>query len=750
MSRRQASPPPSSGGDYLRTMPSTFAVPPPDSSSNDHSFSHSAPSYHTQSKSRPAVLPSDLYSRPVPPSDVASSNFEWSEDAASTIHPDDSVSQLDRRFTGRRGLFGPRPMDGNNLPPPVPEIPEELALEESVHRDYVPPEMLKDDRSTVVPSNKRGGGQARSGTGLRNDASAVGPLARARGEGGGGSTAVPYAPRQYEEDEEDAPLVTGNAPRTSPSGGSTGSQSTVHPYSRPKGYAAVGGGERDQDDFDHDEEDAYYPKRGGDAERGGDPNYSHDREMGIKAVGGGGATGLVGSLMSRLRGGGANRRQDSSFYAPNDLAFEPPPNSSMDDRNSSYPPASYGMDRSQSSGLHKIPSLDVVSAHNRSGSEKYIDGSSIRPEPMVKRWFWDTTDPARRVYEHKQGMGIQRWPYASWTLAVIMTIVMIVELVKMKSITGSVIQTKPAFNYMIGPSGAVLINQGARFAGCMKYIEGVTNIQWTCLNQTNSATLSSSDPTCTMSEICGFGGFQITDGTGGPNQSFRFFVPIFLHAGILHLLVNMAVQCFGSTAQVERMMGTPKFLVLYLAAGIFGFVLGANFALVGQPSVGASGAIFGTHAALLYDLAAHWKIEYQPKRKLFWIVVEIVVGFGLGWVPGIDNFAHLGGFAMGLVVSLLLFPVVHSPSRTHKYIFYGLRILALPLVIVMFVVLIRNFYTGDPSTACSWCRYLSCWPTANNNRCKGTGLSTISTSSSTVISTLFTVLVSTYILPLLS
>jgi membrane associated rhomboid family serine protease len=47
------------------------------------------------------------------------------------------------------------------------------------------------------------------------------------------------------------------------------------------------------------------------------------------------------------------------------------------------------------------------------------------------------------------------------------------------------------------------------------------------------------------------------------------------------------------------MMGTPRFLVLYLSAGIFGFVLGANFALVGQPSVGASGAIFGTHAALL-------------------------------------------------------------------------------------------------------------------------------------------------------
>lgn len=99
---------------------------------------------------------------------------------------------------------------------------------------------------------------------------------------------------------------------------------------------------------------------------------------------------------------------------------------------------------------------------------------------------------------------------------------MIVELVKMKSITGSPIQTKPSFNVMIGecyvcssvclegpgcpqsgspglrspirlhsreltlrsslpptagPSAEVLINQGARFAGCMKYIPDVSMIE---------------------------------------------------------------------------------------------------------------------------------------------------------------------------------------------------------------------------------------------------------------------------------
>jgi hypothetical protein len=45
-------------------------------------------------------------------------------------------------------------------------------------------------------------------------------------------------------------------------------------------------------------------------------------------------------------------------------------------------------------------------------------------------------------------------------------------------------------------------------------------------------------------------------------------------------------------------------------------VLGGNFALVGLPSVGASGAIFGTVGVLWVDLLAHWGIEKQPGRKV--------------------------------------------------------------------------------------------------------------------------------------
>ena len=45
-------------------------------------------------------------------------------------------------------------------------------------------------------------------------------------------------------------------------------------------------------------------------------------------------------------------------------------------------------------------------------------------------------------------------------------------------------------------------------------------------------------------------------------------------------------------------------------------VLGGNFSLVGVPSVGASGAIFGTVAVTWVDLFAHWKYHYRPGRRV--------------------------------------------------------------------------------------------------------------------------------------
>jgi len=267
---------------------------------------------------------------------------------------------------------------------------------------------------------------------------------------------------------------------------------------------------------------------------------------------------------------------------------------------------------------------------------------------------------------------------------------------------------------MLGPSSSALINLGARFPPCMKLVEQVPPTTLLgCMNNTANPPTS----VCTIEELCGFGGFGET-----PNQTFRFITPIFLHAGIIHLLLNMFAQLTLS-AQIEREMGSVGFIITYFAAGIFGNVLGGNFALVGIPSVGASGAIFGTAAVAWVDLVAHWKYHYQPVKRLIFMTIELIIGIAIGFIPFIDNFAHIGGFVMGLLVGTVLYPVI-SVTKRHRLLTWMFRLAAIPLAVLLFVFLIRNFFTGNPYAACSGCRYLSCIPLSLNNFCQGTGLTT--------------------------
>ena len=115
-----------------------------------------------------------------------------------------------------------------------------------------------------------------------------------------------------------------------------------------------------------------------------------------------------------------------------------------------------------------------------------------------------------------------------------------------------------------------------------------------------------------------------------------------------------------------------------------------------------------------------------------------------GAIVGIERKADRQGFAVGLLMGIILYPSI-SETKRHKYIVWGLRIAAIPLLIVAFVLTVKNFCelsfivvtseelipedTDDPNKACEWCKFLSCIPTSSNDRCTGTGLTTTSSSS---------------------
>ncbi|KAF8905496.1 hypothetical protein CPB84DRAFT_1771583 [Gymnopilus junonius] len=324
----------------------------------------------------------------------------------------------------------------------------------------------------------------------------------------------------------------------------------------------------------------------------------------------------------------------------------------------------------------------------------------------------------QRIQDKKRGIGRQKHPFVVYGLTVIMVAVFIYEIVVNSKQQGSPISLKPVVNPMLGPSSSVLVHVGARFPPCMKLVEQVPpSTSLPCMNNTANPVTS----ICTVEDLCGFGGFH----NEAPNQWFRFITAIFLHAGFIHIIINMLAQLTLS-AQIEREMGSTGFLITYFSAGIFGNVLGGNFSLVGVPSIGASGAIFGTVAVTWVDLLAHWKYQYRPVRKLIFMAFELLIGFAIGYIPYVDNFAHIGGFIMGLLVGTVFYPVI-STTKRHRSIIWVFRLCSIPLAIVLFVLLIRNFYTSDPYAACSGCRYLSCFPSSANNHCKGTGLTTSNT-----------------------
>lgn len=125
---------------------------------------------------------------------------------------------------------------------------------------------------------------------------------------------------------------------------------------------------------------------------------------------------------------------------------------------------------------------------------------------------------------------------------------------------------------------------------------------------------------------------------------------IYLHGSLLHILFNVLwIRQLGPA--VEELYGRARLVVIFTVSGVAGFVV-SN--LIGIPfTIGASGAIFGLLGAMVAFGRKRGGVFGALVLRQYgqWALILFVLGF---FMSGVNNLAHAGGFAGGLLAGLTL------------------------------------------------------------------------------------------------
>lgn len=170
------------------------------------------------------------------------------------------------------------------------------------------------------------------------------------------------------------------------------------------------------------------------------------------------------------------------------------------------------------------------------------------------------------------------------------------------------------------------------------------------------------------------------------DEYYRLVTSAFLHANLLHIVVNMMSLLFVGP-YLEREIGWWRFALVYVLSALGGSAAVYAFGASLVPVVGASGALFGLLGACL-TLVRRLNLDLQ------YLIGIIVLNFAFTFsVAGISRLGHIGGFATGALAGLAIGGWPSSrrrlPDRMQLAGFGGL------LLVVVLVVVARTG-TGGP------------------------------------------------------
>jgi membrane associated rhomboid family serine protease len=136
-------------------------------------------------------------------------------------------------------------------------------------------------------------------------------------------------------------------------------------------------------------------------------------------------------------------------------------------------------------------------------------------------------------------------------------------------------------------------------------------------------------------------------------QWYRLLTAVFLHQAPWHIAFNM-LGLWWLGGPLEAALGRVRYLALYLLSGLGGSALTYWLAGPGQPSLGASGAIFGLLGATAVLMR---RMNYDMRPVIVLLVLNLVFTFtwaNIAWQ------AHIGGLVVGAAVA---YGMVHAPRE---------------------------------------------------------------------------------------
>nr|WSY53319.1 rhomboid family intramembrane serine protease [Streptomyces sp. NBC_00886] len=159
-------------------------------------------------------------------------------------------------------------------------------------------------------------------------------------------------------------------------------------------------------------------------------------------------------------------------------------------------------------------------------------------------------------------------------------------------------------------------------------------------------------------------------------QPYRLLTAMFLHASPIHIIFNM-LSLWWIGGPLEAALGRARYLALYFVSGLAGSALTYLIAAPNQPSLGASGAIFGLFGATAVLMR---RLRYDMRPVIALLVINLI--FTFGWA-NIAWQAHIGGLVAGVITG---YAMVHAPREQRALIQYGTCVVVLVVVVVLTLI----------------------------------------------------------------